>query len=600
MKHLSIRKKLLLLFYIALATALCIMATSLFFSSQLTKTQVKTAESLMVAGEKEKIKVATDLIATTLSQSLHNAKNLQQEQQLLQSGIQNAFFEKDSTGYFYIYQGTVNVAHPVNPALIGKDLKGTQSSDGIFSVQELNRVAHTGGGFITFTWDKPGSSSPVEKLGYATMIPGTNYWIGSGVYLDDIAQKKLDIQNEVTAHGRRSLLFQAIVAIALLACLLLPMILFISKSILGPIQQTQDAAQKIAAGDFDIHLETARNDEVGELQNSLASMAHSLQSTMQELADKEHEAALQAEDARSAKDHAEEATQQAKHKADTLQLAAHKLAAVIDAVTTASEDIMVQIEQSSRGAHEQALRVDDTAAAMEEMNATVLEVARNATETARAAETSRRIAEEGAGFVKQAVDEIDHVAELSQVLMGNMKKLGKDTESIGDILNVISDIADQTNLLALNAAIEAARAGEAGRGFAVVADEVRKLAEKTMAATRDVASAIQSIQEDTRKHVADTVQSTEKFAHVKEQASISGQSLEKIVTYVSSANNQVQSIAAAAEQQSAASEEISRSISDINQISKETFQAMDSSKNEVLKLKEQVATLHELIEHMNA
>lgn len=437
MKYLSLRKKLLFLFFIALSTALCIIATSLFFSSQLTKTQVKTATSLMLSGEKEKIKVATDLMATTLSQSLANTENLEQKQQLLQRGIQNAFFEKDSSGYFYVYQGTVNVAHPVNPSLIGRDLRDTKSSDGIFSVQELNRVAHSGGGFITFTWNKPGSSSPVEKLGYATMIPGTNYWIGSGVYLDDIAQKKQQIQDTAEAHSQRSFLFQTLVALGLLACLLLPMILFISKSILGPIQKTQRAAQKIAAGDFDIHLETARNDEVGELQNALASMAHSLQSTMQELADKEHEAAIQAEEARSAKDDAEEATQQAKHKANTLQLAAHKLAAIIDAVSAASDGIMVQVEQSSRGAHEQALRVDDTAASMEEMNATVLEVARNATETASAAQTSKQIAEEGASFVQQVVEEIDQVAEQSMVLMGNMKKLGKDTESIGEILNVI-------------------------------------------------------------------------------------------------------------------------------------------------------------------
>ena len=179
-----------------------------------------------------------------------------------------------------------------------------------------------------------------------------------------------------------------------------------------------------------------------------------------------------------------------------------------------------------------------------------------------------------------------------------MDALGKQAESIGQIMGVIADIADQTNLLALNAAIEAARAGDAGRGFAVVADEVRKLAEKTMTATQEVGQAIKGIQDGTRKNISNVEQVAVAIESATTLSVRSGESLKKILEFVHLVNDQVQSIATASEQQSAASEEINQSVEQVATISAETAQAMEQAAGAVADLTQQSQSLQRVIEDM--
>ena len=171
-------------------------------------------------------------------------------------------------------------------------------------------------------------------------------------------------------------------------------------------------------------------------------------------------------------------------------------------------------------------------------------------------------------------------------------------KDITRIMNVISDIADQTNLLALNAAIEAARAGEAGRGFAVVADEVRKLAEKTMASTNDVGNAIKAIQESTAKSMTGVDQAVERIGEANELASRSGAALEEIVATVEATGDQVNAIATASEEQSAASEEINQSIVQVNDMSRQTAEAMGEAAKAVSELAAQAQGLTALIQEL--
>ncbi|MBF0482108.1 MAG: cache domain-containing protein [Desulfovibrionaceae bacterium] len=272
--------------------------------------------------------------------------------------------------------------------------------------------------------------------------------------------------------------------------------------------------------------------------------------------------------------------------------------AVSHEVSVAAEQLAAQIEQSAKGARHQAQRIADTATAMEEMGATVVEVAANASRAAETSGVTKHKAELGAAVVGGVVKSIGEVRAQAHELRAGMGELGRQADGIGKIMNVISDIADQTNLLALNAAIEAARAGEAGRGFAVVADEVRKLAEKTMGATQEVSRAISAIQDGAKRNIESVDLAVSLIEQSTDMAGKSGEALGEIVKLADTASDQVRSIATASEQQSAAIEEINRSITEINSIASETSGGMDLASGAVASMAGQSQELRSLIRDM--
>ena len=254
--------------------------------------------------------------------------------------------------------------------------------------------------------------------------------------------------------------------------------------------------------------------------------------------------------------------------------AGETLEGVADSIKTATASLRQEARDVSAGAEEQKSCIDDTAASIAAMVDATVAVAASAEKAAAAAEKSRKRAEEGAGVVDESVSAIGKVSTLAASLASNMGELGRQAESIGQVMTVISDIADQTNLLALNAAIEAARAGEAGRGFAVVADEVRKLAEKTMSATAEVGQVIQAIQKGTFDNIRDMHQAA---AAVETATGLAGQSREAlgdIVSLSGGAADQVRSIVNASEAQVAASERIQAAIDRIRDLSGRTTDGM--------------------------
>ncbi|MFO7595268.1 MAG: Cache 3/Cache 2 fusion domain-containing protein [Desulfocurvibacter africanus] len=272
---------------------------------------------------------------------------------------------------------------------------------------------------------------------------------------------------------------------------------------------------------------------------------------------------------------------------------------ISEIVSSAAEELSAQVEQASRGSEIQSSRAGETATAMEQMNASVLEVAKSASNAAESADQAKEKAAAGEAKVRQVIAAISEVDRQAATLQQYMSELGQRADGIGQIITVIEDIADQTNLLALNAAIEAARAGDAGRGFAVVADEVRKLAEKTMNATKEVASAIASIQQGASKSIEATRSATEAVGRSTRLAEESGQAMHEIVRIADATAGQVQSIATASEEQSAASEEINHAVEEINRISAETADGMSQSAKAVSDLAKQALELKRLIEGLN-
>ena len=353
-------------------------------------------------------------------------------------------------------------------------------------------------------------------------------------------------------------------------------------------------AHRVVDGDYNV-------DDGGKkmgVYGSIVEMVNALKTNIENAQRESENAKEQSRKAQEAMEQAEAASTEAQSKTEAMLVAADKLEQVGSVVSSASTELSAQIEQSDRGAAESAQRLSEAATAVNEMNATVQEVAKNADSASVASAETREKAEAGAQVVEKAVRSIDQVHQMSLELKDDMTQLNEHAQDITRIMGVISDIADQTNLLALNAAIEAARAGEAGRGFAVVADEVRKLAEKTMASTNDVGNAIKAIQESTAKSMTGVDNAVERIGEATELANQSGQALQEIVATVEATGDQVNAIATASEEQSAASEEINQSIVQVNDMSRQTAEAMAEAARAVSDLAAQAHGLTELIEAM--
>ena len=278
--------------------------------------------------------------------------------------------------------------------------------------------------------------------------------------------------------------------------------------------------------------------------------------------------------------------------------AATQISTIVQTLTAAIEHFSQQITQAREGSATQASRITETAAAMEQMNTSVADVAHNADAGAEAAQETRKKAEQGRETVNRCAASINNVRDHAAALKGDMEALAQHASSIGEIMGVISDIADQTNLLALNAAIEAARAGEAGRGFAVVADEVRKLAEKTMSSAGTVHTAVTSIQQSTRTSVEQMEVSMKLVEESTELAEASDAALVDIVTTIGRAVDQVKAIADASEQQSSSSTAITQNIQHVSDIAEGNAQAMLDAANSLLEVMEQVQILRDLVDEL--
>ena len=374
----------------------------------------------------------------------------------------------------------------------------------------------------------------------------------------------------------------------------------LSVNVLRPVQGLVAASNAIASGHLDTELDTTRKDEIGSLQRAMVIMVSTLKTKIGEAEEKGRLAANETEKARLAMAEAEQARKKAdRAREEGIHDATARLEDIVMAISSASTALSSQIEQTSRGAEEQSRRISETATSMEEMNATVLEVASNASQAADMADTAKHKAGDGSSIVETVIQGIGEVQSQALEMKADMTSLGSQAEGIGQIITVISDIADQTNLLALNAAIEAARAGEAGRGFAVVADEVRKLAEKTMTATQEVGAAITGIQQGTRKNIENVDHAARKIDQTTSLAGKSGTALSEILSLVERTTDQVRSIATAAEQQSTATEEINRSIVDINRIAGQSTEALQLAAQAIMDLAKQSQILRSLIEEMH-
>jgi len=331
--------------------------------------------------------------------------------------------------------------------------------------------------------------------------------------------------------------------------------LIITRQITRPLRETMAVVDRIASGDLSHNLQITRRDELGVLQQGIQRMGVTLRELIGGIRDG------------------------------------------VTQIASAAEELSAVTEQTSAGVNSQKIETDQVATAMHEMTATVQEVARNAEQASLAASAADGQAREGDKVVAEAIAQIERLAAEVARSTDAMAHLQQESNKIGSVMDVIKAVAEQTNLLALNAAIEAARAGEAGRGFAVVADEVRGLAQRTQKSTEEIEGLVAGLQNGTQ-HVATVMNNSRSLTDSSvELTRKAGVSLENITRTVSNIQSMNQQIAAAAEQQSAVAEEISRSIVNVRDVSEQTAAASDETAKSSVELARLGGQLQQMVSH---
>lgn len=328
----------------------------------------------------------------------------------------------------------------------------------------------------------------------------------------------------------------------------------IARGISGALNACNTAMKQIAAGDLRVRVGYSKHDELGELASNCNQMTAQMGTVIGQVMSASREVAAAAEQ------------------------------------ISASSDLL------SRGLGEQTSQVTQVAAAVDQMAASVSEVAKRSTDAAGAAESSGKLAQSGTEAVGQTVEGIEQIDRTVSASAQSVNTLGQRGQEIGRLVSVINDIAEQTNLLALNAAIEAARAGEHGRGFAVVADEVRKLADRTTKATDEIAVSIRSIQDETKAAVSQMKTGTESVRQGVERSTKAKEALEQIRSSSRDLGSMIQTIAAAAEEQASASGEIGRSVAKIAAISQESAAGVAEATQASRSLAEKAGQLRSMVE----
>ncbi|MBK7327145.1 MAG: methyl-accepting chemotaxis protein [Propionivibrio sp.] len=502
----------------------------------------------LLADRKNKIRNLVEVAQATISGYEKQAKegklSVEEAKRLAIDAVRGMRYDK--VEYFWINDlKAVIVMHPIKPELDGKDLSEFKDKNGKLIFVEFAKIAKDqGGGFVDYVWPKPGSEAAVPKISYVMGVEGWGWVVGSGIYVDDV--DALFRQNAM----------KLLAWVAVIGGFIGVSLTLVSRNVLklmgGDPQVARQITQRIVDGDLSSEIVCVPGDTTSllygmkEMQETLRTMIRSIL-----------------------------------NNAATL--------------STASSQLLTTFENVSEHAQQHGESASSMAAAVEEMTVSIDQVAENAQEAHSISMQASELSTEGTHIIESAASEMQKISDAVQSSATVIEDLGRHSEQISSIVNTIKEIADQTNLLALNAAIEAARAGEQGRGFAVVADEVRKLAERTSLSTTEIASMVGKIQNGTRSAVSSMQSGVVQAGKGVELATQAGNSINEIRSGSMRVTEVVNSISEAIREQVTASSEIAKSVEKVAQMSEENAVAMKDTTQSAHHLKQLSSSLNDSV-----
>ncbi|VEF27288.1 Methyl-accepting chemotaxis protein 4 [Shewanella baltica] len=549
MPKLSLRNKLLLLSLFPLILALLIlMSVSYYVEQDALAAEVVTFKTKLVGERKQQIKEATEIAAGIVNYqlSLKEQGNVNQALRDIRFG---------SAGYFFMYdsQGK-NIFHALIPSLEGQNKIDMTDPRGTKIIVGLLDAAKRGDGSFSYYYQKPNTNEQIEKISYAMMIPGTDWMLGTGAYIDDIDAVVEEYRATVTEQMADKSF--AILLIALFLTGITGFIIMIAAHrMVVPIKNMADNLNDIAKGEGDLtkRLAVKGEDEIAQLGRSFNLFVDKLQNIIGDVA-----------------------TATAK-------------------VKTAANAIHAQTKVMSSQLVSHNNETDQVVTAITEMSSTANEVAKNTTQVAEATHAATGDVANAQRCVDASLEEIASLMSQINNAAGSIKSLSEQSQKINSVLSVIGGIAEQTNLLALNAAIEAARAGEQGRGFAVVADEVRNLASRTQASTLEINEMLSALHKLVTQAVKAMEESQQSCVRSVDSSRTISDSLGSVTSAVTAINDMSTQIAAAATEQSSVTEEINRNVYAIQEIVNELLHSSEDAARVSLTVSEEGINLGKLV-----